>query len=184
MLLVGEMRDLESIETTLTIAETGHLVFATLHTNDAAQAVDRVIDVFPGERQSQIRSQLAASMLGVIAQRLLPRVDGGRVAAFEVLLSTPAVRNLISEGKTEQLRNVMVTGQRAACTRSRRRCGSWWSRASSPPRWRRPPAHTPPSSPVGPDARGPGARVCPGPSACKRTRECCSPPLMGWPRRP
>ena len=71
MLLVGEMRDLESIETTLTIAETGHLVFATLHTNDAAQAIDRVIDVFPGERQSQIRSQLSASMLGVIAQRLL-----------------------------------------------------------------------------------------------------------------
>ena len=113
VLLVGEMRDVESIETTLTIAETGHLVLATLHTNDAAQAVDRVIDVFPGERQSQIRSQLSASMLGVIAQRLLTRVDGGRVAAFEVLLSTPAVRNLIREGKTEQLRNVMVTGQRS-----------------------------------------------------------------------
>ena len=112
VLLVGEMRDLESIETTLTIAETGHLVFATLHTNDAAQAIDRVIDVFPGERQSQIRSQLGATMLGVIAQRLLPRVDGGRIAAFEVLLSTPAVRNLIREGKTEQLRNIMVTGQR------------------------------------------------------------------------
>ena len=113
VLLVGEMRDLESIETTLTIAETGHLVFATLHTNDAAQAIDRVIDVFPGERQSQIRSQLSASMLGVVAQRLIPRIDGGRIAAFEVLLSSPAVRNLIREGKTEQLRNIMVTGQRA-----------------------------------------------------------------------
>jgi twitching motility protein PilT len=113
VLLVGEMRDLESIETTLTIAETGHLVFATLHTNDAAQAIDRVIDVFPGERQSQIRSQLGATLLGVIAQRLLPRIDGGRIAAFEVLLSTHAVRNLIREGKTEQLRNIMVTGQRS-----------------------------------------------------------------------
>ncbi|MGH8985355.1 MAG: type IV pilus twitching motility protein PilT [Acidimicrobiia bacterium] len=112
VLLVGEMRDVESIETTLTIAETGHLVLATLHTNDAAQAVDRVIDVFPGERQPQVRSQLASGLLGVVAQRLLPRVDAGRVAAFEVLLATPATRNLIREGKTEQLRNVMATGQR------------------------------------------------------------------------
>ena len=113
VLLVGEMRDVESIETTLTIAETGHLVFATLHTNDAPQAVDRVIDVFPGERQPQIRSQLAAGLLGIVAQRLLPRTDGGRIAAFEILLATPATRNLIREGKTEQLRNVMATGQRA-----------------------------------------------------------------------
>ncbi len=112
VLLVGEMRDLESIETTLTIAETGHLVLATLHTNDAPQAVDRVIDIFPGERQAQIRTQLAAVMIGVVAQRLLPRIDGGRVAAFEVLLSNPAVRNLIREAKTEQLRNI-TTGQRA-----------------------------------------------------------------------
>jgi twitching motility protein PilT len=112
VLLVGEMRDLESIETTLTIAETGHLVLATLHTNDAPQAIDRVIDIFPGERQAQIRTQLAAVMIAVVAQRLLPRVDGGRVAAFEVLLSTPAVRNLIREAKTEQLRNVMTTGAR------------------------------------------------------------------------
>jgi twitching motility protein PilT len=112
VLLVGEMRDVESIETTLTIAETGHLVLATLHTNDAAQAVDRVIDVFPGERQPQVRSQLASGLLGVVAQRLLPRIDGGRVAAFEILLATPATRNLIREGKTEQLRNIMATGQR------------------------------------------------------------------------
>jgi twitching motility protein PilT len=113
VLLVGEMRDVESIETTLTIAETGHLVLATLHTNDAAQAVDRVIDVFPGERQPQVRSQLASGLLGVVAQRLLPRFDGGRVGAFEVLLATTATRNLIREGKTEQLRNAMATGHQA-----------------------------------------------------------------------
>jgi twitching motility protein PilT len=113
VLLVGEMRDLESIETALTIAETGHLVLATLHTNDAPQAIDRIIDIFPGERQPQIRSQLAAVLLAVVAQRLLPRADGGRVAAFEVLLTNPAVQNLIREAKTEQLRNIMATGQRA-----------------------------------------------------------------------
>jgi twitching motility protein PilT len=113
VLLVGEMRDLESIETALTIAETGHLVLATLHTNDAPQAIDRIIDIFPGERQPQIRSQLSSVLLGVVAQRLLPRADGGRVAAFEVLLTTPAVQNLVREAKTEQLRNVMATGQRA-----------------------------------------------------------------------
>ena len=113
VLLVGEMRDVESIETTLTIAETGHLVLATLHTNDAPQAIDRVIDVFPGERQPQVRSQLASGLLGVVAQRLLPRADGGRVAAFEILLATTATRNLIREGKTEQLRNIMATGQQS-----------------------------------------------------------------------
>jgi len=113
VLLVGEMRDPESIQTALTIAETGHLVLATLHTNDSAQAIDRIIDVFPAERQGQIRIQLASSLIGVIAQRLLPRLDGGRVAAFELLLANTAVRNLIREGKTEQLRNVIATGQRA-----------------------------------------------------------------------
>jgi twitching motility protein PilT len=113
VLLVGEMRDPESIQTTLTIAETGHLVLATLHTNDAAQAIDRIIDVFPAERQGQIRIQLASSLVGVVAQRLLPRLDGGRVAAFELLLANTAVKNLVREGKTEQLRNVIATGQRA-----------------------------------------------------------------------
>lgn len=113
VVLVGEMRDLESIETTLTIAETGHLVLATLHTNDAPQAIDRVVDVFPSDRQAQIRSQLEATLLGVVAQRLVPRIGGGRVAAFEVLLATTAVRSLVREGKTEQLRNIMATGQRA-----------------------------------------------------------------------
>jgi len=113
VLLVGEMRDMESISAALTISETGHLVFATLHTNDTSQAIDRIIDVFPAERQSQIRVQFAGALVGVLAQRLVPRVGGGRVAAFELLLATPAVRNLIREGKTEQLRNTISTGQRA-----------------------------------------------------------------------
>ena len=107
IVLVGEMRDPESIATTLTVAETGHLVFATLHTNDASTALDRIIDVFPSERKAQIRVQLAASLAGVVAQRLVPRVGGGMVAAFEVLLSNSAVRGLIREGKTHQIRNVI-----------------------------------------------------------------------------
>jgi twitching motility protein PilT len=111
VLLVGEMRDLDSISIALTIAETGHLVFASLHTNDTAQALDRIVDVFPSERQAQIRVQLAASLQAVIYQRLVPRVGGGRLAAFEVLLATPPVRNLVREGKTNQLRNVIVTSQ-------------------------------------------------------------------------
>ena len=110
VLLVGEMRDPETIQTALTIAETGHLVFATLHTNDAGQAVDRIVDVFPGNKQSQIRVQLAGSLTGIVSQRLLPRIGGGRVAAFEVLTATFAVRNLIREGKSSQLRNVVSTG--------------------------------------------------------------------------
>jgi twitching motility protein PilT len=111
VLLLGEMRDVESIQTALTMAETGHLVFSTLHTNDAAQAVDRIIDVFPDWRQDQIRVQLAASLGAIVAQRLLPRIGGGRVAAFEVLIGTHPVRNLIREGKSNQLMNVMATNQ-------------------------------------------------------------------------
>lgn len=107
IVLVGEMRDPESISTTLTVAETGHLVFATLHTNDTASALDRIIDVFPPERQSQIRVQLAASLAGVVAQRLVPRVGGGLVAAFEILIANNATRALIREGKTHQIRNVI-----------------------------------------------------------------------------
>lgn len=109
VVLVGEMRDLESIAITLTVAETGHLVFGTLHTNDAAQAIHRAVDVFPGEQQQQIRVQLASTLIAIVHQELLPRVGGGRVAAFEVLVATPAVRNLIRENKVSQLRNVMVT---------------------------------------------------------------------------
>jgi twitching motility protein PilT len=111
VLLLGEMRDTESIQTALTMAETGHLVFSTLHTNDAAQAVDRIIDVFPDWRQDQIRVQLAASLSAIIAQRLLPRIGGGRIAAFEVLVANHPVRNLIREGKSNQLLNIMATNQ-------------------------------------------------------------------------
>jgi twitching motility protein PilT len=111
VILLGEMRDLDSISITLTLAETGHLVFATLHTNDAAQALDRIVDVFPAEKRDQIQIQLAGSLQGVISQRLLPAVNGGRVAAYEVLMANDAVRNLLREGKTRQLRNVMISGQ-------------------------------------------------------------------------
>ena len=110
VLLVGEMRDLESIQFALTIAETGHLVFASLHTNDTAQSLARIIDVFPAEQQAQVRTQLAAALTGVVHQRLLPRVGGGLVGAHEVLVATPAVRNILKEGKTHQLRNALVTG--------------------------------------------------------------------------
>jgi twitching motility protein PilT len=111
VLLVGEMRDLESIQFALTIAETGHLVFATLHTNDTAQALDRIVDVFPSDRQAQIRVQLANALTGIVYQRLLPRTGGGLVAAYEVLVANSAVRNLVKEGKTNQLRNVVSTHQ-------------------------------------------------------------------------
>jgi twitching motility protein PilT len=111
VLLVGEMRDLESIQLALTLAETGHLVFSTLHTNDTAQAIDRIIDVFPAFRQEQIRVQLSACLGAVVAQRLLPRIGGGMVAAFEILVSNHPVRNLIREGKTNQLLNVITTSQ-------------------------------------------------------------------------
>jgi twitching motility protein PilT len=111
VVLVGEMRDLESIQTTITIAETGHLVFATLHTNDTAQAVDRIVDVFPAERRAQIQVQLSATLQGVIYQRLIPKKDKGMVAAYEVLVANNAVRNLIREGKSRQLRNVVATSQ-------------------------------------------------------------------------
>jgi twitching motility protein PilT len=112
VLLVGEMRDLESIRFALTIAETGHLVFATLHTNDTAQSLARIIDVFPAEQQAQVRVQLAAALTGVVYQRLIPRTTGGLVAAYEVMVADSAIRNLIKEGKTHQLRNSLITGQR------------------------------------------------------------------------
>ena len=111
VILLGEMRDLDSISITLTLAETGHLVFATLHTNDASQALDRIVDVFPAERRDQIQIQLAGTLQGVISQRLLPAEGGGRVAAYEVLMANDAVRNLVREGKSRQLRNAMISGQ-------------------------------------------------------------------------
>jgi twitching motility protein PilT len=111
VILVGEMRDLETISTALTAAETGHLVFATLHTQDTAQTVDRVVDVFPPEQQHQVRVQLSVALQGIVTQQLLPTADGrDRVAATEVLVPTPAVRNLIREGKTHQIYSALQTG--------------------------------------------------------------------------
>lgn len=113
VILVGEMRDVETIQAALTAAETGHLVFATLHTNDAPQTIDRIIDVFPPHQQMQVRSQLSSSLTAVISQRLLPRMDGrGRAAAFEVLMGTQAVRAVIREGKTFQLLSIIETSYR------------------------------------------------------------------------
>jgi len=109
VVLVGELRDYETISAAITLAETGHLVFATLHTNSAPQTVDRLIDVFPEHQQSQVRSQLSNALEAVVAQRLIPLDKGGRTAVTEVLIATPAIRNLIREGKTHQLGNVIVT---------------------------------------------------------------------------
>lgn len=110
VVLIGEMRDLETIASAITIAETGHLVFATLHTNSAAQSIDRMIDVFPPHQQPQIRSQLANILQAICSQRLIPAIGGGRVVAAEILTATPAVRNIIREGKSHQLDAVIQTG--------------------------------------------------------------------------
>ncbi|MDD3144698.1 MAG: PilT/PilU family type 4a pilus ATPase [Candidatus Gracilibacteria bacterium] len=108
VIMVGEMRDPETIKTAITLAETGHLVISTLHTNDSVQTIDRIVDIFPGSQQSQIRMQLSQSLIGVLSQRLIPRDDKpGRVAAREILLSDDAVRNLIITGKTHQLYSVL-----------------------------------------------------------------------------
>ncbi len=111
VILVGEMRDLETISTALTAAETGHLVLATLHTQDAPQTIDRIIDVFPPHQQQHVRVMLSVALQGVVAQQLLPTADGsGRVPAVEILIPTPAVRNLIREGKTHQIYSAIQTG--------------------------------------------------------------------------
>ena len=111
VILVGEMRDMETIGTALTAAETGHLVFATLHTQDAPQTVDRIIDVFPPAQQGQVRAQLAIGLQGIVTQTLIPTADGhGRAVAAEVLVPTPGVRNLIREGKTHQIYSLIQTG--------------------------------------------------------------------------
>ena len=112
VILIGEMRDLETISLALTAAETGHLVFGTLHTSSAPKTIDRIIDVFPAGQQGQIRTMLSESLEAVVAQTLLKKKGGGRVAACEVLIGTPAVRNLIREGKLHQITSVMQTGQR------------------------------------------------------------------------
>lgn len=111
VILVGEMRDLETISTAITAAETGHLVFATLHTSDAPQTIDRIIDVFPGYQQPQMRIQLASVLVSIISQRLFPRIGGGRTAATEILVNTPAVANLIRMEKVHQIKSLMQTGR-------------------------------------------------------------------------
>jgi twitching motility protein PilT len=111
VILVGEMRDLETMSTAITAAETGHLVFATLHTQDTSQTVDRIVDSFPPSQQHQVRTQLSIALQGIVTQQLLPTADGqGRICACEVLVPTPAVRNLIREGKTHQLYSALQTG--------------------------------------------------------------------------
>ncbi|HWB38793.1 MAG TPA: type IV pilus twitching motility protein PilT [Candidatus Saccharimonadales bacterium] len=110
VVMIGEMRDLETIASAITIAETGHLVFATLHTNSAAQSIDRMIDVFPPHQQPQIRAQLSNILMAIVSQRLVPTIGGGRIAAAEILVATPAVRNIIREGKAHQLEAVIQTG--------------------------------------------------------------------------
>ncbi|MEM6998007.1 MAG: type IV pilus twitching motility protein PilT [Patescibacteria group bacterium] len=110
VVLIGEMRDLETISAAITIAETGHLVFATLHTNSASQSIDRMIDVFPAHQQPQVRAQLSNILMGICSQRLVPKIGGGRIVAAEILVATPAVRNIIREGKTHQLEAVIQTG--------------------------------------------------------------------------
>jgi twitching motility protein PilT len=112
VILVGEMRDLETIQLAITAAETGHLVFSTLHTVDAAQTIDRIVDVFDPEQQAQVRTQLSVTLQAVVSQTLIPRKGKpGRVAAFEVMLATPAIRNLIRDGKTHQIPTDIQTGQ-------------------------------------------------------------------------
>lgn len=109
IVFIGEMRDYETISSAVTISETGHLVFATLHTNSASQTVDRIVDVFPEEQQKQVQTQLASTLEAVISQRLIPAIGGGLVVASEVLLSTSAVKNIIREGKTHQIDNIIAT---------------------------------------------------------------------------
>ena len=110
VVLIGEMRDLETIAAAITIAETGHLVFATLHTNSASQSIDRMVDVFPPHQQPQVRAQLGNILMAICSQRLIPALGGGRVPAAEILIATPAVRNIIREGKNYQLEAVIQTG--------------------------------------------------------------------------
>jgi len=116
VVMVGEMRDMDTIATTLTIAETGHLVFATLHTYSASQTINRLVDAFPAHQQNQVRTQLALTLRGVISQQLLPKIGGGQVAAREILINTPAVANLIRENKAAQISNVLQTSANKGMT--------------------------------------------------------------------
>src|SRR4029077_1732106 len=112
VVLIGEMRDLETIAAAITIAETGHLTFATLHTNSCAQTINRIIDVFPTAQQAQVRAQLSLVLEGVLSQTLIPKIGGGRVMAMEVMVATPAVRNLIREGKVHQIYSLLQAGSK------------------------------------------------------------------------
>lgn len=112
VIMVGEMRDLETIATTITLAETGHLVLATLHTYNAAQTIDRIIDIFPPHQQNQVRQQLSMTLASVVSQRLLPKVGGGRIASREIMINTPAVANMIREGKISQLKTIIETSSK------------------------------------------------------------------------
>lgn len=112
VIMVGEMRDLDTISTTITLAETGHLVMATLHTYNAAQTIDRIIDIFPPHQQNQVRQQLSMTLAGVISQRLVPKIDGGRIAAREIMINTSAVANMIRESKISQIASVLETSSR------------------------------------------------------------------------
>ncbi len=126
VILVGEMRDLETMATAITAAETGHLVLATLHTGDAVQTIDRIIDVYPEYQQRQVRVQLAGTLEAVIAQQLIPKKDkSGRVPAVEIMVGTPAVKSLIREGKTHQLRSLIQTGARFGMQTMEQSLRSW-----------------------------------------------------------
>ena len=111
IVLIGEMRDLETVESALRIAETGHLTFGTLHTNSAAQTISRIVDIFPSNQQSQVRTQLSLTLEGIVCQALLPKIGGGRVASLEIMIPTPGIRNLIREDKIHQIYSAMQTGQ-------------------------------------------------------------------------
>lgn len=113
VIMIGELRDLETMQTAITVAETGHLVFATLHTNDAAQTVERLIDSFPPLQQHQVRTQLSVALSGVISQRLLPHTQGGRIPAVEIMVATPAIRNVIREGNVHQILGIIQTSGEA-----------------------------------------------------------------------
>src|SRR4051794_5397847 len=122
IVLIGEMRDLETVEAALRIAETGHLTFGTLHTNSASQTINRIIDIFPSSQQSQIRTQLSLVLEGIVCQALIPKIGGGRAAALEIMIPTPGIRNLIREDKVHQIYSAMQTGQEKVGMQTMNQC--------------------------------------------------------------
>ena len=180
VILVGEMRDLETISTALTAAETGHLVFATLHTQDTAQTVDRIVDVFPPEQQHQVRVQLSVALQGIVTQQLLPTADGqGRVVACEVLVPTPAVRNLIREGKTHQIYSALQTGAQHGMQTMDSALAQLVRDGQDHPRARRGPlVHAGGAAP--PDGHGAGGLERWPPSPSRPSTSPGSPPAARW----